>query len=81
MTTPRIANSTEAVRRTKLLDRLQSEDFARMWREGRRDEVLALYAEPSCVDGRSREYKRWDMARPRPAIGHMPWPHSDCSAQ
>ena len=75
----RIANSTEAVRRTKLLDRIQAEDFARMWREGRRDEVLARYAEPAfCRVATNVEI--WDdIIRPRPAFGHIPYPHRTCS--
>ena len=71
----RIANSTEAVRHAKLLDRIQSEDFARAWRDGRREEVLARHH-----DRLSANY--WDtglLARPRPAFGHIPYPHRTCA--
>ena len=67
----RIANSTEAVRRTKLLDRIQAEDFARAWREGRRDEVLARHAQAVAIRAEPRT---------RAAVGHMPFAgHKNCA--
>jgi hypothetical protein len=52
----------------------QGQAFALAWREGRRDEVLALYVEPG---GPGRYVRSWIVSDyegpPRAAIGHMPF--------
>ena len=67
----------------------QGTAFARAWREGRREEVLARYAEPGTYATKSPDLAR-DWAHrlgrfvlpsdgdgpPRAAIGHIPFPSS-----